>query len=584
MTGKKRLVSFILFTALAVFTIESCKKSAGGDDPPDPPGPGEDTTTVKPQVDPELAKTIGFFMDDWQAKTYSLPANFQNIGVAGTPDVTITIDRSNVITKIPRSLAGDNSNTWSTQMVTEPTLMDHINSLQPHIIRFPGGSISDLFFWNAPANGRPADVPVQLVAANGASSDAFYWFGKNTESWTQSVDNYYLMRQQTGSQGTIIINYGYARYGTSANPVAAAAHLAADWVRYDNGRTKYWEIGNENYGDWEAGYRINTATNQDFQPQIVTGALYGQHFKQFADSMRKAAQEIGKTIYIGAVLSETAPQPWMTPTTSQWNTGVLTNGAATADFFIVHNYYTDYHTNANATTILATPQAVTQSMMTWIKQSLAAAGLPEKPIALTEWNIFSTGSKQQVSHINGLHGIMVVGEALNNKYGMTARWDLSNAWDDGNDHGLFGKGDEPEGTPKWTPRPAFYHLYFFKKQLGDRLVTSTSSSQDVVCYASSFSSGETGVTLINKGASGRLVDIKIQNFRKGSRSFWYTLTGSDDNGEFSRKVIINGIGPSLASGGPGNYKTINANAASTQNGIRVPLPARSAVYLVVEKK
>ena len=31
----------------------------------------------------------------------------------------------------------------------------------------------------------------------------------------------------------------YARYSTAANPVATAAHLAADWVRYDNGRKSH---------------------------------------------------------------------------------------------------------------------------------------------------------------------------------------------------------------------------------------------------------------------------------------------------------------------------------------------------------
>jgi hypothetical protein len=203
---------------------------------------------------------------------------------------------------------------------------------------------------------------------------------------------------------------------------------------------------------------------------------------------------------------------------------------------------------------------------------------------MTEWNIFSTGSKQQVSHINGLHGVMVVGEALKNKYGMTARWDLSNAWEDGNDHGMFSKGDEPDGIPKWTPRPAFYHLYFFKKYLGDRLVASSSSSADIVSYASSFTSGETGVALINKGASGKAVEIKIQNFRKGGRFYMYTLTGGGDNGEFSRKVLVNNQGPALAAGGPANYKTIAANTATTTNGIKVTVPAKSAVYLVVEKK
>src|SRR5437773_6148531 len=130
------------------------------------------------------------------------------------------------------------------------------------------------------------------------------------------------MLQQTGNTGMIIINYGYARYGTGPKPAETAAHLAADWVRYDNGRTKYWEIGNENYGDWETGYRIDVTKNKDGQPEYVTGDLYGKHFKIFADSMRKAAQEIGKTIYLGAVTAEAAPQSWETNTRKTWNTGL----------------------------------------------------------------------------------------------------------------------------------------------------------------------------------------------------------------------------------------------------------------------
>ncbi len=571
---------FILIALVSMAAI-SCKKSAGGNEP-EPPE--EDTTTVNPQVDPALAATIGFFLDDWQPRNFTAPSGTQNTGAPGTPDVTVTVDRSSVITKIPRSLAGDNANTWSTQMVTEPVLMDHINSLQPHIIRFPGGSISDVFFWNAQKDMPPADAPAQLLDAGGNPVAPAYWYGKNPESWTLSVDNYYAMRQQTGNEGMIIINYGYARYGTGADPVAAAAHLAAAWVRYDNGRTKYWEIGNENFGEWEAGYRIKLADNKDGQPEYASGQLYGNHFKVFADSMRKAAQETGKPIKIGAVLFDQAAQPWMTQTTQQWNTGVLNASGTSPDFYIVHNYYTEYHTNANAATILNTPVPVTYTMANFIKQGLTNAGLPEKPIAMTEWNIFSTGSMQQVSHINGLHGVMVIGEALKNRFGMTARWDLSNGWDNGNDHGLFSKGDEPGGVPKWTPRPAFYHMYFFKKYLGDRLVTSTSTSPDIVSYASSFTSGETGVALINKGASTRTVEVKIQNFRKGSLHYSYTLTGGGDNGEFSRKVLVNNQGPTLPAGGPANYKSIAPNIASTDNGIRVSVPAKAAVYLVVSNQ
>ncbi|WP_430895201.1 MULTISPECIES: alpha-L-arabinofuranosidase [unclassified Paraflavitalea] len=576
---KKAISVFMIVTLVGFF---SCKKSTTGGGGGG--GTTEDTTTVQPQVDPATANTIGFFLDDWQAKSFTAPSGFQPSSVPAAAGVTVTVDRSVVITKIPRSLASDNSNLWMGQIVTESSLMDHITTLHPHIIRFPGGSISDVFFWNALKDQKPADAPDQLVQDNGTSTAAGYWYGKNAENWTFSVENYYNMLQQTGNAGMIVVNYGYARYGTGPNPAAAAAHLAADWVRFDNGRTKYWEIGNENYGNWEAGYRINTANNKDGQPEFLTGQLYGQHFKIFADSMRKAANEIGKTIYLGAVTSESAPQTWWSNTAKGWNSGLFTAAGNSPDFHIVHNYYTPFQTNADADVILNTPITETATMTDYVKAQITGAGLTQKPIAMTEWNITSQGQMQQVSNVNGLHAVMVIGESLKNKLGMTARWDMANGWSNGNDHGLFNQGDEPDGVPKWNPRPAYYHMYFFKKYLGDRLVSSTSSNANVISYASSFTSGETGVALVNKGSTAATVEVNIKNFKKGSKFYFYTLTGGTDNGSFSRKVLVNGATTTYAAGGPANYKDILPYSASTNSGIRLSIPARSAVYLVVTKQ
>ncbi len=574
----------ILAGVLCIITFYSCKKStdngSGGGTTPTPP---KDTTVIiTPTVDPAIANTIGFFLNDWQPKTFTAPS-YKDTTIPFSTAYTVTVNPSAVITKVPMSIFGNNANIWMTQIVTETSLMTDITNLHPHIIRFPGGSISDVFFWNAPKNTPPADAPSMLVNANGTQSASGWWYGKNSESWTFSVDNYYNMLQQTGNSGMITINYGYARYGTSANPVATAAHLAADWVRYDNGRTKYWEIGNENFGDWEAGYRIDITKNKDGQPEYLSGDLYGQHFKVFADSMRKAAQEIGKSIYIGAVTVEAAAQSWETNTRKTWNTGLFSKAGTSPDFYIVHSYFTAYQTNSNATNILASPASETKNMMDFVTQSLQSAAVTLKPIALTEYNINAEGSMQKVSHINGMHAIMVLGEALKNKYGMSARWDLANAWDNGNDHGMFSNGDEP-GVPKWNARPAFYHMYYFQKFLGDRLITSTSDNADLISYASSFTSGQIGVTLVNRSASAQLVQIKFQTFNVGTRFYWYTLTGGGDNGEFSRKVLVNGQGPSGVAGGPANYASINPYSANTINGVNINVPARAIVYMVIDKK
>ena len=568
------LIALILF-------VGSCDKYTPGDGGGNGSGNnGSDTVAV----DPAIANTIGFFLNDWQARSFTVPSYIDTTIASVSPTVTVTVDASRIITKIPTTVFGQNANSWMTQIVTQPTLMNHIDNLHPGIIRFPGGSISDTYFWNQ-TSAAPSDAPQTLLDADGNIISNPYWYGKRNDSWTISVDNYYQLLQQSGSTGIITVNYGFARYGTSADPVAAAAHLAADWVRYDNGRTKYWEIGNECNGVWEAGYRINTAANQDGQPQIVTGTLYGQHFKVFADSMKQAAQDIGKTIYIGAYILEAQPQSWQTTTDQTWNAGVLSQVNSSADFYIIHSYYTPYQQNSTANVILNTAVDNTVAMMSYVKTIIANAGATVKPIALTEWNITSQGSKQQVSFVNGMHAAILLGEALKNNYGQTSRWDLANGWSTGNDHGLFNIGDEP-GVPIWNPRPAFYYMYYFQKMVGDRLLTSTvTGSSDVLAYASSFSSGEKGVILVNKGTSLQSVNVTLKYATPGARFYFYFLTGGTDNGEFSGKVFVNGKGPTEPSGGPStNYTSIKPYSATTQNGIKLALPPRSVIYLVMDKK
>src|SRR5215471_3124435 len=128
----------VIVSLLLISTFSSCKKGSG-DQPPVNPG---DTTTVNPQVDPPLANTIGFFMDDWEPRNFTIPSSTIAESAPTSSAYTITVDRSSVITKIPRSFAGNNSNIWMTQMVTESSLIDNLTTLHPHIIRFPGGSIS----------------------------------------------------------------------------------------------------------------------------------------------------------------------------------------------------------------------------------------------------------------------------------------------------------------------------------------------------------------------------------------------------------------------------------------------------------
>ena len=453
------------------------------------------------------------------------------------------------------------------------------------MIRFPAGSGSDAYFWNCDKNKPPSDAPVRLRKADGTyQTDNLYSFGKSDDSWKATVDDYYSVLQQSNSEGVITINYAYARYGTGTDPVASAAHMAADWVRYDNGRTKYWEIGNENYGDWEWGYRIDVDANKDSQPEYLTGDLYARHFKVFADSMRKAAVQTGKTIYIGAVMQESQTQSWQTITTQTWNSTMIPEANNVPDFYIGHNYITPYGENSNAGTVLSSALTVPGQMISFMKSDIERNNGVIKPIILSEWNMWAQSSKQQVSNTSGTFAVIVQTEALKIKFGLTARWDLYNGWNNGNDHGLFSAGDEP-GVDRWSPRPSFYYMYFFQRCFGDRLVdASVAGNNNVKAYASTYTSGQGSVALVNTSATAQNVQVKFKNYRMGARFYWYSMEGSNDNGEFSRKVFINGSGPIGVAGGPPDYVNLKARSALTSKGITVTVPAWSAVFVMVDSK
>jgi len=254
-----------------------------------------------------------------------------------------------------------------------------------------------------------------------------------------------------------------------------------------------------------------------------------------------------------------------------------------ADYYVVHNYFTPYNKNSTAAEILQAAGTIPAEQMRYVTQSLRDNGAPIKPIAMDEWNMFATGSKQQVSNTSGLFAVIILGEALRNKYGLAARWDLVNGWNGGDDHGLFSAGDEP-GIARWSPRPSFYYLYFLQRLMGDRLLHSTLGGDTTLkAYASGFSSGEVGATLVNPGKTPITVKLNIRHFEPGKRFYWFALNGDSDE-EFPRKVLVNGQTTTAAAGGPADYANLPAFSAAATKDIGVTVPARGAIFMVVGKK
>jgi hypothetical protein len=528
--------------------------------------------------------TKNCFLEDFELKNTTIPLYKEAEKTTADPTVTITINFLDTLRKVSKYLFGNNSNLWMSQIVTEPVLLNNIRLLSPNIIRFPGGNISNVYFWDAEVNQPPEDVPDSLFDSNGNKVLAnFWWYGKNDADNTISLDNYYNMLNKTGNSGLICVNFSYSRYGTGPNPVATAAHYAAEWVRHDNGKTKFWEIGNEDFGPWQTGYKIDTNLNRDGQPEIITGQIYGKHFNVFVDSMRKAAQEIGGQICIGAQLIENFKKnSWNLPART-WNDEFFKESCDAADFFIVHSYFTNYGENSTAEVILNSATTETSNIMSYLKQTTRKNRVQFKPIALTEWNIFAVGSKQMVSFINGMHATIVLGELAKHGFSMACRWDLVNGYDGGNDHGMFNKGDEP-GVPIWNPRPDFFYMYYFQKFFGDHVLNaSVDGNTNILAYPSRFNSEHAGIIVVNKEKTDQVVKIEPQVLTLGEKYYLYSLTGGDDNGEFSQSVYVNNEAPTNATGGPiNNLQEIPAWAYTIDDEIIFSSPARSVQFILLE--
>ena len=203
-----------------------------------------------------------------------------------------------------------------------------------------------------------------------------------------------------------------------------------------------------------------------------------------------------------------------------------------------------------------------------------------KPVALTEWDIFAEGSKQQTSYINGMHAAIVLGELAKQKYGMACRWDLANGYNNGNDHGLFNKGDEP-GMPKWSARPVYYYMYYFQQFFGDKVLAASSNDINVLVYASTFSDGKLGIVLINKDSTDKIVSIHFNHSMNTKNVYSYTITAGNDKEPFSQKIMINGVGSSLPAGGPEDFKNIKADLSSFKDEIKMAVPGKAVQYLLV---
>ncbi|MFH9826801.1 cellulose-binding protein [Streptomyces bobili] len=388
--------------------------------------------------------------------------------------VGISVDAGTSLGTVPSSGVGLNTGVGDDRM-GDAKVTSLMKAAGVRQLRYPGGSGADDFHWKTHTMG------------NGG------WIVPNTD-----FDSFMATAKKVGAQPILTANYG------SGTP-----QEAADWVKYanvDKGYgVKYWEIGNEVYGNghYSNGKGWETDNHADKSPKE-----YGENLVAYS----KAMKAVDPKVKIGAVL--TTPGFWPDAEkapgdSADWNNTVLSIAGSSIDFVIVH-WYPGGTTTAD---LLNTPSRIagaTSSLRSLIAKYTGSHAASVE-IAVTETDAeFSPAKTSQAAALFAPDTYMTWFEQgathvdwwnLHNGSGQAPT--TVNGETDYQDGGILSAGTCAGGKcepPRDTPFPTYWGIRSLTAlaQPGDTMVKSSSGNPAVTVHAVRSSNGGLNVMLTNK--------------------------------------------------------------------------------------
>ena len=533
---------------------------------------------------PPMEGNPGFFLDDWEEKKNpSIKYSTINLKTEKSPTVNSSIDFSKPLTKISKYIFGNNLGHWSNRKFLEQdNFIFRLKNIGTSVVRFPGGNASNDYFWDAASLSQCPEGTPSIIYKSDFKKTTPPKLANQGNFRTRPVD-YYELLMRTKSTGSICVNYSMALYSEIENEekrVELAAEYAAAWVKDANIKRglgiKFWEIGNENWGKWQAGYNVK-------ERGLIDPKKYGQHCRVFIKKMK----EVDPSIKIGVVGYQKPKSK--NPIQKNWNQMVIPEIIDHADFYILHDYYAKFGAKLTANEMLNAVDT-TYSHIKVVNEAIEKytdKNGNHLPIALTEFNTRSnaTISKNDgicnVSHTAGIFFSHALGEIIRQGYGMAMMWDLENGYHDGKDHGMFSSSKEKDVN--WlTPHPSYYHYYMYNNFFGDQYYESTTSNKSIRVHSSTFSSGEVGLVIVNISNKNEVLKINLNNIKVGEKAGVYEIYNEDPG---SRKTGINGEFSVVNAGGPEKPSKIKANTINLENNtFKIELKPYSTNYILIEKK
>jgi hypothetical protein len=317
-----------------------------------------------------------------------------------------------------------------------------VKRINHSIVRYPGGLRADEDHW-------------ETVMQN--------------KDWMIDTDEFLEWTKKTGTSPMFTVNFG-----------TGTVEEAARWVKHTNidkkANVKYWEVGNELYGDWHANY-----------PQYGKdgGTIYGKRAREFIIAMKK----VDPTIKVAVVCVLEGP----------WNDKVLKETADIADGIIVH-HYPQHHGEENDYALLSSPQSL-EGIFARLNTTVAKySGGKKLGIWLTEWNSVDFMPSLQVSSF--VNAIFVADYlSMLAKVGAESAqyWDIHNSVEpEGGDYGYLSRASDEQIGPN-VPRPSYWAFQMVSDALRGQLVEASSGEDNLTTYLATKGNRKS-LVVINKSA------------------------------------------------------------------------------------
>jgi len=281
--------------------------------------------------------------------------------------------------------------------------MAKVKALKPAFIRYPGGNVAQDYHWQwgiGPRDERPSWINLS--------------WNNEIEPSDFGTDEFIAFARAAGAKPTLTVN---------VEGRGATVEEAAAWVEYCNGPAtskfgalraqnghpepygvKYWEIGNEIWGDWVRGHS--------------DAATYARNLARYAAAMRAIDPSI-QVIAVG-------------DNDMAWNRTVLENLSDRLEFLAVHHYYSRRDMDGDVKNLLARPLHY-ERFYGEVESELGKLPPNRRPaLAINEWGLDLTES-QVYSMLGALYGarLMNAFERRGSVVGMSAVSDLVNGWPGG---------------------------------------------------------------------------------------------------------------------------------------------------------